>query len=120
MTMITGFAVAVLTLIVPLIVLIDLVSIGTLFAFTVVCAGVIYLRYKRPDIPRPFRSPFVPLFPILGIVLSAFIAVCGLTTLTWIRFGVSLVIGLAIYFAYGFRHSRPEELTWSATEGYDL
>jgi basic amino acid/polyamine antiporter, APA family len=120
MTMITGVAVAILTMIVPLIVLIDLISIGTLFAFIVVCAGVIYLRYKRPDIPRPFRSPFVPLFPIIGIVLSMFIAVCGLTTLTWVRFGVSLVIGLIIYFAYGFRKSRPEELTWSASEGYDL
>ncbi len=120
MTMITGLAVAVLTLIVPLIVLIDLVSIGTLFAFAVVCAGVIYLRYKRPDIPRPFRSPFVPLFPILGIGLAMFIAVYGLTTLTWVRFAVSLLVGLVIYFAYGYRHSRPEELTWSAAEGYDL
>jgi basic amino acid/polyamine antiporter, APA family len=120
MTMITGVAIALLTLIVPLDVLLDLVNIGTLFAFSIVCAGVIYLRYKRPDIPRPFRSPFVPLFPILGIGFSMFLAIFGLTSLTWQRFIVSLVIGLIIYFAYGFRKSRPEELTWSSSEGYDL
>jgi APA family basic amino acid/polyamine antiporter len=120
MTMITGVAISLLTLIVPLDVLLDLVNIGTLFAFSIVCAGVIYLRYKRPDIPRPFRSPFVPLFPILGIGFSMFLAIFGLTSLTWERFIVSLVIGLIIYFAYGFRKSRPEELTWSASEGYDL
>jgi len=119
-TMITGVAVALLTLIVPLDVLLDLVNIGTLFAFAIVCAGVIYLRYKRPDIPRPFRSPFVPLFPLLGIGFSTFLAVFGLTTLTWQRFIISLLAGLVIYFAYGYRKSRPEELTWSATEGYDL
>jgi len=67
-----------------------------------------WLRYHRPEIPRPFRVPFVPLFPILGIVFAGFLAVCGLTTLTWQRFIISLAIGLVIYFAYGFRQSRPE------------
>jgi len=110
MTMITGAAVAILTLIVPLDVLLDLVNIGTLSAFSIVCAGVLWLRWKRPDLPRPFRVPFVPLFPILGIVFSAFLAVYGLTTLTWLRFVISLGIGLLIYFAYGFRHSRPERM----------
>jgi APA family basic amino acid/polyamine antiporter len=108
MTMITGFGAAVLTLIVPLVVLLDLVNIGTLSAFAIVCAGVLYLRYRRPDLPRAFRVPFVPLFPILGIFSSAFLAVFGLTTLTWERFVISLAIGLVIYFAYGFRKSRPE------------
>jgi APA family basic amino acid/polyamine antiporter len=108
MTMITGVAVALLTLIVPLDVLLDLVNIGTLSAFAIVCAGVLYLRVKRPEMPRPFKVPFVPLFPILGILFSAFLAVCGLTTLTWVRFIVSLAIGLIIYFAYGFRKSRPD------------
>jgi len=108
MTMITGSAIAILTLIVPLDVLLDLVNIGTLFAFSIVCAGVMWLRYHRPEIPRPFRVPFVPLFPILGIVFAGFLAVCGLTTLTWQRFIISLAIGLVIYFAYGFRQSRPE------------
>ncbi|HEY8298754.1 MAG TPA: amino acid permease [Candidatus Baltobacteraceae bacterium] len=110
MTMITGVGVALLTLIVPLTVLLDLVNIGTLMAFMVVCAGVIYLRRTRPDLPRSFRSPFVPWFPLLGILFSGFLAVFGLTSLTWIRFIISLAIGLIIYFAYGFRKSNPEEI----------
>ncbi len=109
MTMITGIGAAILTLIVPLDVLLDLVNIGTLFAFAIVCAGVLYLRRTRPDIPRPFRVPFVPLFPLLGILFAAFLAVFGLTTLTWARFVISLAIGLGIYFLYGFRKSRPWE-----------
>ena len=100
---------AILTLIVPLDVLLDLVNIGTLFAFAIVCAGVLYLRAKRPDIKRPFRVPFVPLFPLLGIFFAAFLAVFGLTTLTWARFVISLGIGLVIYFGYSFRKSRPWE-----------
>jgi len=108
MTLITGAGAAILTLIVPLVVLLDLVNIGTLSAFAIVCAGVLYLRYRRPDLPRPFRVPLVPLFPLLGIFLSAFLAIFGLTTLTWQRFIISLALGLIIYFAYGFRKSRPE------------
>jgi APA family basic amino acid/polyamine antiporter len=110
MTMITGVAIAFLTLIVPLNVLLDLVNIGTLSAFAIVCAGVIWLRYTQPDMPRPFRSPFVPVFPLIGIGLSTFLAVFGLSMLTWQRFLWSLLIGLVIYFAYSFRHSRPD--TW--------
>ncbi len=110
MTMLTGIAVAALTLIVPLDVLLDLVNIGTLSAFAIVCAGVLWLRARRPEIPRPFRVPLVPLFPLLGIGLSLFLAVFGLTTLTWERFLWSLVVGLLIYFAYGFRKSRPDQL----------
>ena len=71
---------------------------------------MIYLRRRRPDLPRPFRVPFVPLFPLLGILLSGFLAVFGLSTLTWERFIISLVIGLIIYFSYGFRYSHPEQL----------
>jgi APA family basic amino acid/polyamine antiporter len=108
MTMITGTGVAILTLIVPLTDLLNLVNIGTLAAFIVVCAGVIWLRYKRPDIPRPFRSPFVPLFPIIGILLSLILIVFGLSRDTLIWFLASLSIGLVIYFAYGFRKSRPD------------
>jgi APA family basic amino acid/polyamine antiporter len=118
MTMITGVGIALLTLIVPLDVLLDLVNIGTLSAFAIVCAGVIYLRYKRPDLPRPFRSPFVPLFPILGILSSLFLAVFGLSTLTWQRFIWSLVIGLLIYFAYGFRKSKPDELALRGDDSF--
>jgi APA family basic amino acid/polyamine antiporter len=110
MTMITGVAVAILALIVPLTQLLNLVNIGTLLAFMVVCGGVIYLRYKRPDIPRTFRSPFVPVFPALGILLSGFLAVFGLSTETWIWFMSALCVGLVIFFLYGFRKSNPEEV----------
>src|SRR5579872_3635866 len=90
-TMLTGVAVAILTLIVPLNELLNLVNIGTLIAFTVVCAGVLYLRKRRPDLPRSFRVPFVPYFPIAGIVFSLFLAVFGLSRMTWIWFTIALV-----------------------------
>ena len=110
MTMITGIGVALLTLIVPLDNLLQLVNIGTLAAFIVVCAGVIWLRSKRPDLPRPFRSPFVPVFPALGILLSLILIVFGLNTSTLIWFLGSLSVGLVIYFCYGFQRSRPQSL----------
>ncbi|HXP94023.1 MAG TPA: amino acid permease [Candidatus Binatia bacterium] len=106
MTMITGIIVALLTLIVPLDALLELVNIGTFSAFIIVCAGVIWLRYKRPDLKRPFRSPFVPFFPLCGIGLSLFLSTVGLGRFTWLRFVVWLAVGLVIYFAYGFRKSR--------------
>ncbi len=109
-TMITGVAVAVLALIVPLNNLLNLVNIGTLIAFSVVCAGVLYLRKKRPDLPRSFRVPFVPLFPILGIVCSLFLAVFGLSRATWMWFLIALVAGLIFFFAYGFRKSNPADV----------
>jgi basic amino acid/polyamine antiporter, APA family len=109
-TMITGFAVAFLTLIVPLNDLLNLVNIGTLSAFTVVCGGVIYLRKRRPDLPRTFRVPFVPLFPVLGIVLSLFLAVFGLSSKTWTWFVIALIAGLLVFFSYGFRKSKPDEI----------
>lgn len=112
MTMITGVGVALLTLIVPLDLLLSLVNIGTLSAFIVVCAGVIYLRYRRPDIPRPFRSPFVPWFPSIGIILSLILIVFGLSVTTLVWFLCSLAIGLVIYFSYGFWRSRPWEPTF--------
>jgi APA family basic amino acid/polyamine antiporter len=109
-TMITGFAVALLTLIVPLNDLLNLVNIGTLIAFTVVCSGVLYLRKRKPDLPRTFKVPFVPLFPILGIVMSLFLAVFGLSAKTWTWFALALVVGLAFFFSYGFRKSKPDEI----------
>ncbi|HEY0393462.1 MAG TPA: amino acid permease [Candidatus Elarobacter sp.] len=111
-TMITGIGVALLTLIVPLNQLLNLVNIGTLMAFTVVCAGVLYLRRRKPDIPRTFRVPFVPLFPILGIVCALFLAVFGLSRETWIWFTIALVVGLVFFFWYGFRKSNPDEIEY--------
>lgn len=109
-TMLTGFAVAFLALIVPLTQLLNLVNIGTLIAFTVVCGGVLYLRKRRPEIPRSFRVPFVPLFPILGMVFSLFLAVFGLSRTTWTWFICALLVGLVIFFSYGYRKSQPEEI----------
>ncbi|MGH8092176.1 MAG: amino acid permease [Chthoniobacterales bacterium] len=83
----------------------DLTNIGTLFAFVLVCCGVIVLRRKDPSRPRPFRVPFVPIFPLLGVLLC-FALMLSLPIETWIRFFVWLIIGLAIYFLYSVRHSR--------------
>ncbi len=110
MTILVGVSIAVLTLIVPLDNLLTLVNIGTLLAFVVVCAGVIYLRYKRPEIPRAFKSPFVPWFPLLGIFFCTFLAVYGLDRVTWLWFAGALGAGLIVFFLYGFRTSDPDEI----------
>ena len=103
MTMLTGAIVATLTLIVPLDALLELVNIGTFSAFIIVCGGVIWLRAHRPELPRPFRSPAVPLFPLCGIALSLYLATQGLGQFTWLRFLAWLLVGLCVYFAYGYR-----------------
>jgi APA family basic amino acid/polyamine antiporter len=83
----------------------DLTNIGTLFAFFVVCVGVLALRLRDPQRPRPFRVPFVWLVAPLGAAACLFVML-GLPRLSWIRFGAWMAIGIVIYFAYGFRHSR--------------
>ncbi|MFN2475404.1 MAG: amino acid permease [Chthoniobacterales bacterium] len=83
----------------------DLTNIGTLFAFVLVCVGVIVLRRTDPSRKRPFRVPMVPLFPILGVLFCAALML-SLPIETWIRFFVWLAIGLVIYFLYSMRHSR--------------
>jgi len=98
-------AVAALAGVVPLSELSELVSIGTLFAFMVVCVGVLVLRRTRPDLPRAFRTPWVPFVPIAG-VLSCLWLMINLPLETWVRFLVWMVIGIAIYLAYGRGHSR--------------
>ncbi|HEY8548984.1 MAG TPA: amino acid permease [Vicinamibacterales bacterium] len=82
----------------------EMTSIGTLFAFMVVCTAVLVLRYKRPDAPRPFRVPGGPVFPVLGI-LSCLYLMLSLPVLTWVRFLVWLDLGIVIYWVYGRRHS---------------
>ncbi len=82
----------------------DLTNIGTLFAFVLVCFGVLILRWKEPDRPRPFRVPFVWLIAPLGIGACGFV-MWGLPRHAWERFAIWLVIGIALYFAYGYRNS---------------
>ena len=84
---------------------VDLTNIGTLFAFVLVSAGVIVLRRIEPDRLRPFRAPWVPFTPIVSI-LSCLYLMVQLPTITWIRFGIWLALGLLIYFFYGRGHSR--------------
>jgi len=82
----------------------EMTSIGTLFAFVVVCAAVLVLRKRRPDARRPFRVPFGPVFPVLGILSCAYLML-SLPVLTWVRFLVWLDIGMIIYWFYGRTHS---------------
>jgi APA family basic amino acid/polyamine antiporter len=82
----------------------EMTSIGTLFAFVVVCSAVLMLRYKRPDAHRPFRVPGGPLFPILGIASCAYLML-SLPVITWVRFLLWLNIGFVIYWFYGRTHS---------------
>jgi APA family basic amino acid/polyamine antiporter len=83
----------------------EMTSIGTLFAFILVCAGVIILRKRNPDFPRAFKTPLVPLVPILGILICLMM-MYSLGAENWLRLIVWLLVGLAIYLAYGIKHSK--------------
>jgi basic amino acid/polyamine antiporter, APA family len=88
----------------PIAVVGEMTSIGTLFAFVIVCAGILIMRRTQPSIPRPFRTPWVPLVPILGILTNLFL-MSGLGWTNWARLIVWLAIGLVIYFSYSRKHS---------------
>ena len=103
-TIFTGVAVGVATDILPLQLLGQLVNIGTLLAFVLVCAGVLILRKKRPDLDRPFRTPWVPFVPVMGIICCLGL-MATLPADTWLRLLVWLAIGFLIYFGYGASHS---------------
>lgn len=103
-TIITGIFVSTLAAFLPLRVLAELVNIGTLFAFVVVCAAVLIMRRTNPNAPRPFRAPFVPLTPILGI-LTCTLLMFSLPAENWWRLIIWLAIGFFIYFGYGRHHS---------------
>jgi APA family basic amino acid/polyamine antiporter len=104
-TILTGIAVAALAFFVELETLAQLVNIGTLFAFIVVALGVVVLRRTRPDLERAYRTPLVPLVPVLA-VLAALWLMLNLPADTWERFGIWMLLGLVVYFAYARRHSR--------------
>src|SRR6476659_1835741 len=101
----TGVVVGVVAMVTNIGELADLTNIGTLFAFILVCLGGNVLRRVTPERPRPFRVPFVPIFPLLG-VLMCLALMLSLPVMTWIRFVVWLGIGLLIYFLYSVRHSK--------------
>ncbi|MFF3644417.1 amino acid permease [Streptomyces sp. NPDC002564] len=104
-TILLGLIVAVVAGFTSIDELAELVNIGTLFAFVVVALGVVLLRRQRPDLPRAFRTPLVPFVPILSVLASLWLML-NLPGETWLRFGVWMVLGVVIYFAYGRTHSR--------------
>ncbi|MBX6363264.1 MAG: amino acid permease [Gemmatimonadetes bacterium] len=104
-----GVFVAIFAALIPISVLGELVSIGTLLAFVIVCSGIWVLRRTRPDLPRPFRTPAVPLVPIIGIAVSLLMMV-SLPGDTWLRLIIWLVIGMVLYFFYGRQHSRVQAM----------
>lgn len=105
-----GAIVAVVAALTPIDVLGEMVSIGTLFAFALVCGAVVYLRRSDSTVFRPFRMPGVPIVPICGILFCVLL-MTGLPLVTWLRLFVWLVVGLGVYFLYGHRHSVLRERT---------
>ncbi|MGN5240646.1 amino acid permease [Rhodococcus sp. SJ-3] len=103
-TLIVGGVVAVLAAVFPMGVLEEMVNIGTLFAFVLVCVGVMVLRRIRPDLPRGFRVPLMPWVPILAVIACSWLML-NLSVETWIRFAVWMALGVVVYFAYGHRKS---------------
>jgi APA family basic amino acid/polyamine antiporter len=104
-TWIIGVVTAVVAGFIPIAVVAELVNIGTLSAFIIVCASIILLRRSRPELKRGFRTPAVPIVPLIGIAFSAWL-IASLQPLTWVRFVIWMAIGLVIYFSYGIRHSK--------------
>ena len=104
-TMGSGAIVAVAAAFLPIHVVAELTSIGTLFAFMIVCGGVIVLRVTRKDIPRAFQAPLFPVLPVAGILLCGYLMM-SLTRATWLRFAIWLALGLVIYAFYGFKKSK--------------
>jgi APA family basic amino acid/polyamine antiporter len=115
-SILVGLFVAVFAALIPIGILGELVSIGTLLAFIIVCAGVWVLRIRRPDMPRPFRTPWVPVVPILGVVVCGYL-MRSLPLDTWLRLVVWLAIGMVVYFGYGRRHSRVQAAKIAAPPG---
>jgi APA family basic amino acid/polyamine antiporter len=107
-TIVIGACVMCLAAFLPISTLDELTSIGTLFAFTIVCAGVWILRRRQPELHRPFRTPWVPFVPIMGMAISL-LMMFSLHGLTWEVFLIWLTVGLCIYFAYSRKHSKVQQ-----------
>jgi basic amino acid/polyamine antiporter, APA family len=108
-TIITGVFVAVSAAFAPIGWVLELTNIGTLFAFILVALGIIVLRRRDPDRPRPFRTPWVPFLPLVSALFCLYLMI-NLPLLTWLRFGLWMLIGVSIYRLYGVRHSRVRRL----------
>jgi APA family basic amino acid/polyamine antiporter len=104
-TILTGVAVALLAAFFQIGEAADMTNIGTFFAFVLVSFGVMLLRYTKPNQPRPFRLPWMPLVPILSIAACLYL-MAGLPRATWIRFVVWTLIGILVYGVYGMKHSK--------------
>jgi APA family basic amino acid/polyamine antiporter len=104
-TIVTGIIVGVAAGFTPIGTLGNLVSIGTLMAFVIVSIGIIVLRRTQPDLPRPFRMPWVPVLPALSAIVSLLLMM-SLPWSTWERLILWMVLGVLFYFGYGYRHSR--------------
>lgn len=108
-TILTGVVAAFFAGILPINILGELVSIGTLMAFVIVCIGIIALRRSKPELHRPFKTPWVPFVPILG-ALICFLQMLGLPADTWLRLIIWMLIGFVIYYFYGMKHSKVRKL----------
>jgi APA family basic amino acid/polyamine antiporter len=114
-TIAVGVVVAVMPALLPINRLAELVNIGTLLAFTIVCAGVWILRVRHPKLERPFKTPFVPLVPILGIITAVYLMTKLPLFPTWTAMIVWMLIGLVIYFGYSIKHSKVQKLPLDAS-----
>ena len=117
LTIVLGVLIAILAALVPLSEIVKLVNIGTLFAFVLVNIGVIILRRTRPEMPRPYRVPWSPVLPVLGVLFAVYL-MADLPWDTWVRFVVWLALGMAIYFLYGYRNSRLRREAASGTPSW--
>jgi len=115
----TGAVVAIVAGFVPLAKLSELTSIGTLFAFVVVAIGVVVLRRTRPDLPRSFRTPWVPVLPIVAVLACLWLMI-NLPVDTWIRFVIWMAIGFVLYFTYGMRAAGRQRASEAVAEGEHL
>ncbi|HUL43066.1 MAG TPA: amino acid permease [Bacteroidota bacterium] len=104
-TILTGVVVGLCSMFTSIDEMVDLTNIGTLFAFILVCIGIMILRKRDPDRPRAFRTPWVPVIPLLGIISCLYLAT-GLPVVTWVRFGLWLVVGMVVYFSFGYKNSK--------------